>query len=291
MIAMATPTRADRLSAGAELYRSGAKWLIAAFGAIGAVLVAGVQVSSIGSLKLTSSRFAVAVVGLLLGLGGVAIAIWCVAYVLEPREWELPKLISDWESLEPENWQTLNANQRWWRRNRYYVADYFRRNPEQLWGAGNPGELYEDWRAAPTDADRARWVPAINDVLDRCSYEALQHDSRRTRNLIAVALIAAALGIGFFAWASNPPSQSPSALRNADLHGADLHGAVLRNADLTGANLSGADLRGAQLSGANIDQVIWNNTTCPDGTNTDTTSRLGSDGKAQGESCTGHLSP
>ena len=37
---------------------------------------------------------------------------------------------------------------------------------------------------------------------------------------------------------------------------------------LSGADLSGADLSGANLSGAVL-SAIWNNTTCPDGTNSD----------------------
>ena len=73
-------------------------------------------------------------------------------------------------------------------------------------------------------------------------------------------------------------------LGNADLSGADLRWANLRDAGLFGANLSGADLRwanlrdadlyGANLSGANLENadltgVYWNDTTCPDGTNSD----------------------
>ena len=73
-------------------------------------------------------------------------------------------------------------------------------------------------------------------------------------------------------------------LGNADLSGADLIGANLGDADLIGANLSGANLEYADLtravlafanmSGANLENayltgVYWNDTTCPDGTNSD----------------------
>ncbi|MGY9080230.1 MAG: pentapeptide repeat-containing protein [Candidatus Nanopelagicales bacterium] len=34
--------------------------------------------------------------------------------------------------------------------------------------------------------------------------------------------------------------------------------------------LTGANLRGANLTGANLTAVKWSNTTCPDGTVTDT---------------------
>jgi hypothetical protein len=56
-------------------------------------------------------------------------------------------------------------------------------------------------------------------------------------------------------------------LNRADLTGANLTGANLNQADLTGANLTGANLTGANLTNAKLDGVTWNNTTCPDGTN------------------------
>jgi hypothetical protein len=56
-------------------------------------------------------------------------------------------------------------------------------------------------------------------------------------------------------------------LSGANLSYANLSGANLNQADLTGANLSYANLSGANLTNAKVDGVTWNNTTCPDGTN------------------------
>jgi hypothetical protein len=83
-------------------------------------------------------------------------------------------------------------------------------------------------------------------------------------------------------------------LSGANLISADLTGTNLSDANLSGANLTGADLTGANLSranltGANLENaelnsattltgVTWGNTTCPDGTNTDT----------NGGTCVGH---
>ncbi len=58
-------------------------------------------------------------------------------------------------------------------------------------------------------------------------------------------------------------------LSRADLSGAFMPGANLRNANLSRANLTDAFLLNANLRGANLDRVIWNNTTCPDGSNSD----------------------
>ena len=57
--------------------------------------------------------------------------------------------------------------------------------------------------------------------------------------------------------------------------------ADLLDADLTGANLTGADLSGADLNGAALTGVIWSNTICPDGTNSDN----------DGDTCVNDLSP
>jgi uncharacterized protein YjbI with pentapeptide repeats len=45
------------------------------------------------------------------------------------------------------------------------------------------------------------------------------------------------------------------------------------------ANLTNATLAGASLDGSNIKGVVWSNTICPDGSNSD----------ANGGTCRGHL--
>ena len=57
---------------------------------------------------------------------------------------------------------------------------------------------------------------------------------------------------------------TPRSAEGWDLRYATLNGANLTNANLTNANLIYADLTNADLLGA-----IWNNTACPDGTNSD----------------------
>jgi hypothetical protein len=53
-----------------------------------------------------------------------------------------------------------------------------------------------------------------------------------------------------------------------DLSDADLSGSDIFNGNLTGADLSNANLNGAAFpDGVNLDHVVWSNTICPDGTN------------------------
>jgi uncharacterized protein YjbI with pentapeptide repeats len=77
-----------------------------------------------------------------------------------------------------------------------------------------------------------------------------------------------------------------SSLAGANLEGADVSSAVLTavtsmenantsftdfaGSDLTGQDLTGANLTGANMSGATLTGVTWSNTTCPDGSNSDT---------------------
>jgi uncharacterized protein YjbI with pentapeptide repeats len=55
---------------------------------------------------------------------------------------------------------------------------------------------------------------------------------------------------------------------NANFSGANLTGAYLyAGGNFTNANFSGANLTGAFLSESTLSSAIWNNTTCPGGTN------------------------
>lgn len=68
-------------------------------------------------------------------------------------------------------------------------------------------------------------------------------------------------------------------LKGASLTGANLTDVDLRGANLKDANLTNADLFGARLKGANVKDVVWANTICPDGTNSN----------ANGGTCVGHF--
>jgi len=71
-------------------------------------------------------------------------------------------------------------------------------------------------------------------------------------------------------------------LTNAEMTYANLTYANLTYANLTGAWLGGTVLTGANLTGATLTDVVWGNTTCPDGTESDTN-------ETSPESCEGHL--
>lgn len=278
-----TDSKRDALKDATELLTGAAKWLIGALGAIGAVLIAGSQLSSIGSLTF-GPRLVAAIVGLGVGLTAVLWSIWQVVNLLAPDRYTIRELSEEWLSASAQS--GIGVADRRMRR-RFPVVDWLGRNPEYLAGHTSPGQLREHWldRSAP---DRAAALKAINELVRLANFRRSREDFARTKRTLAAAMMVAAAGIGAFAWAANPAESAAPSLRNADLSGADLSGAALTGADLTGATLRNADLRGANLSGAILTDVVWGNTTCPDGVNSDRT------GRGQGTeaaSCEGHLIP
>jgi hypothetical protein len=282
------------LAAAADRVREAAKWAVAAFAAIGALLTAGLQLSTIGSLE--GFRLWVAVGAAIVAFLATAAVVWWIVQVMMPSDVTLAQLAHGnaprlAEFIENENPFLLH---------------------ELAKTLGGDDGLYEKWRKvlgeradafstyydAPTDEARQRaeladgqlnlFGPVVTGVLDAASYEQLRLKFRDNFSRLFVGVLFTAVALTAFAWAANPPEseQPPASLRYAELRGANLNGASLKNADLTGADLTDADLRGATLAGAMTEGVTWRNTLCPDGVLSNTTSPNGED-----ESCVGHLVP
>lgn len=277
----------DGLAESRELVRGAAKWFVAGLGAIGVVLVAGSQLSSIGSLSVHTARFYVALAGVTLGLLAILWAMWRVVDVLSPRQWAFEDLVAEWDAAGD------GAAPRG-RPDHAPVGRYFRAHKLFLGGYESPRAIQDLWEVSP--AGRAGFddlVDLMDDLLDKAATIDLQHRFRRLRFQIAMGVLLGAAGILGFAWAANPGDldDAPPSLRNASLVGVDLHGASLRNVDLTGADLAGADLTGTDLAGAVLTDVTWEDTTCPDGTNSDARGTRAADGSVTGGTCIGHLVP
>lgn len=264
--------------------RDTAKWLIASAAGVGAALIAGSQLSSIGRLDVgwptsaATARLWVAGAGALLTLGAVVYAIAGAVRVLLPVQVLVSDLAENWDEPSPR----LRP-----------VIDFLKRRPKFLQGTKSPGDLISrrsgmvaqlgkpgaDPRLRERIEAMDRRIEAVEDVA---SHEALKVTFERCLRRLLIAALAAATGIIAYAWAANPPAKTVTAdLRNARLTGAFLRDADLRNAKLDGADLTGADLTGADLTGASLIKVVWSHTTCPDGTLSD----------ENGRTCQGHLSP
>lgn len=271
------------LSEARDLVRAAAKWFIAGLGAIGAVLVAGSQLSSVGALDTAEPRFWVALAGVAVGLLAILWAMWRVVDVLAPERWSFEDVVRAWD-------EAASSGRTPWSSRELAVGRYFREHQLALGGFTSPRQIQDVYDESEPDREGLDDLVALmNDLLEKASTVSLQTRFRALKGQIAAGVMVGAAGIIAFAWAANPadPAQPPPSLRGAQLVGADLRGVSLRNADLTGADLTRADLAGSDLAGAKIEKVTWSDTTCPDGTNSDATVRT----RKQHGTCLGHLLP
>jgi len=88
---------------GIDQLRETAKWIIGIFGSLGAVLVAGTQLSGIGTLDTADERFTPAVVAAAAGLICTGIIIWSATRILVSRQVSLVELATEESRWKKEN--------------------------------------------------------------------------------------------------------------------------------------------------------------------------------------------
>ena len=107
---------ASSTSQGVQSYRSAAKWLIASFGALGAALVASLQVKDLGSLS--GSEKAWAIWGFVVAMAGVLLAVAAASSILAAQSVELQEI-----------------------RDKSYLNRYFTSRRDLLQGFGSPAAV------------------------------------------------------------------------------------------------------------------------------------------------------
>jgi hypothetical protein len=266
------------MQASIDRIRTAARWLLGAFGAIGAALAIGAQFSNLGKLQGGARDWALVGVGLT--FAGIGLAIAAGAAVLAPRSRSLREVAEREQAGTPEPGHGPLF------RFRDPALELFRRMPELLTPFRSVHELVQE-RTRLLDAydkEYSRWsrnrTTANKKALDKASddtavvedvansigewvnYTAVRSVYRRALVFgVFPGVIAAAAGLTLFALKipDVPPTHTPADVRVAgvdfeglDLHGVRLHGADLTKANLAKANLSGADLAQARLDGANL---------------------------------------
>ncbi|HEY4812698.1 MAG TPA: pentapeptide repeat-containing protein [Solirubrobacteraceae bacterium] len=271
------------LTAPAQGIRDAAKYLIAAFGAIGAVLVANLSLTALPSgahplIAALAVGVAVLALAILVGMG---------VSVLTPKAVTLGKLAQEPNSPVVKR---LKDDEALFQGQGSDLVAFHKAYVEALTDRATAQDEYLK-KVEPTTETKSRIADARVEFLDQAVSQVLEvavfyqlqerfSVCRRTMMTALALIVVAAAGV--FAWASAKPTSAHSFLRGAvltddDLQGVNLEGADLREVDLGGTNLKGANVAKVKSD----DKTIWVSVVCPDGTMS-----VGSE-----NGCEGHLSP
>ncbi|MEU2258391.1 hypothetical protein ABZ540_35075 [Nocardia xishanensis] len=205
-----------------EKLRSAAKWLIAAAAGVGGVLVAGLQLGSLGELALEQwPQLVVATAGIVLSLSGVGMVIHRAAALLT----------EDWITLSELSVEDFSRRLNPGRKRRKRDVDVIYENieayGEELYGrvATSPEDLYRLLRetnrevrarggktppAVADDAVRARdqeVKDAVSAVIEFANYRRTRADFERLQRVLAIAAAAVLVGGMMFAIAAHSPEK------------------------------------------------------------------------------------
>jgi hypothetical protein len=221
-----TRTPGDGGSTGAyssqvDTLRSAARWLIAAFAGVGALLVASLPISGIGQLSPGSWRLYAAG-------GSAAVALAAVAFMITQASAVLTHEWLTLASLGDEQTDIIMAKMKpAWRSgvlreldqrlqvSRHELFGYAAENWPQLHTRlRETDELL--WRARP-ESRRAMRLGREAAVLRNAARDAAQYANyyytlklfERMRIRVAVAGLVTAVCVGLFAYAANPPKHAP----------------------------------------------------------------------------------
>jgi hypothetical protein len=296
--------------------RDTAKWVLTTLGAVGAVLVSGIGLTSLANVHGVL-YLSIALGGLVAALVGVAVSIVLTASVLLPSTVTFDRLVScerDAAEVQDEK-QKIEKWPKYLRplckpnttklrgltatydelQNHYWAA--LRTRGEALNASySNPdnGALADRATAANQRVDLYGGV--IDEINAHAAFLEIRHRIHPYRQALAAVTVVAgvcafAITLALPTWKS--PDLHGATLRNVKLDGvvlqrADFSGMTLRNVGLRDADLHDAkfdharlnrvDLTGANVSGASFTSVTWIGSVCPDGTPSD----------VDGHRCTNH---
>lgn len=202
---------APPLQAAADRIRETAKWLTVSLGALGTVLVAGSQLSGLGSLEPSSDRFTVAVVGAIVAGVGAAIILAATALIaatpavaLDTLDVDSPKgvnkVLTD-PSLLQGHGNVADLRQA-------YDDSLDKRETAMTAHYDDPDNAGLKTAARVADANAVRLQAIAMGLVGAASYANLAYRWRRAALAVGVGALLAAAGVGCFAWATNPPEDA-----------------------------------------------------------------------------------
>jgi len=214
-----TPPAAETpYAAATESLRSAAKWLLTVTAGVAGLLCTGLQLSSLGRVLDTGvARFAIALVGLVVALLGIAVIVWRASAVLSDG-WITLTQISD------ADWDGRQDRRRRGGGNRAgavtTIFEEIDADGDELYGgvATSFGDLYTNLRdanersrrGAADDGRRDELRAAARAVVEFANYRRTRASFDRLRHALAGGGIAAVVGIGVFAVATSAPDPPPA---------------------------------------------------------------------------------
>lgn len=166
-------------------YRDLAKFLIGIFASIGALLVAGTQLSSLGKLTWEHDRGRLLAAGLTLSVA-VAAVLWivrCALVILQPVEMSLDEVVAHTD-----------------------LAAAIDARPSLLGGADCVADVKAQIGGPQlTDEERDAWLAVAQDVVDRAAFLQIQRAFHEAWIPMTIGAVVGTAAIAAFAWAANPP--------------------------------------------------------------------------------------
>ncbi|GAA0474554.1 hypothetical protein [Streptomyces olivaceiscleroticus] len=203
--------------AAQETLRSAAKWLLAAFAGVGAVVATGLQLTDLGGLRPDSWRLWTSLVAAALTLGALGYMVTSASAVLA----------RDWVTLASFSAESISAKIRYdsthERRRRFKkIERKIEANRFELYGyaapdipalhrklhqaddvVNSPGATDQEREAARQQLRELR--AAAREVVHCANYYETLELFLRMRRRLAYASVIAVIGLGIFAYAGHPP--------------------------------------------------------------------------------------
>lgn len=196
------------ITAANKHLRETAKWILTSFAAVGAILVAGLQLSSLG--KLTSetpdARIVAALAGVAFAAIGVVLAIGFMSSVLAPLRTSFHTADKHQDVTE-----RVLGDRELLRRTYPELKEKIAEKDAAVDEARKLGTSSADYKQAR--AEREAWEKNKQAALVYIGAELLWDRYKRARGAVIVSVFLIVGGVVAFAWGANPPSdetKSPS---------------------------------------------------------------------------------
>jgi hypothetical protein len=176
------------VQAAIDRYRDLAKYLITIFAGVGALLIAGTQLASIGDLSFEDEpeRVIAVIAGLILAVAAITAVVGLALKVLRPVEMTFDEVIADTKLRARIDGRT-----------------------SLLGGAGSLEEIRANLEtSALIEEDRESWYAVAEAVVAHAAYLRARDTFEGTWWPLLGAGIVGAIGITAFTWGANPPADS-----------------------------------------------------------------------------------